>query len=112
MTEEQLAGFLGLQAVKRSNEIYVEGGAATTTKDAVVDTTSGTTGIVLYFLANSGAGKDDPSNIKRFVSNTAGGGEYRVYRHEVSAKLVDVTVEHYSKISITSNLGIRQHTVS
>ncbi len=112
MTEAELAAFLGLKAVRRSNEIYVEGGATTTTKDAVFDTLAGTTGIVLYYLAESGQGRDDASNIKRFVSNTAGGGEYRVYRHEVSAKLVDITVEHYSKIVITSNLGVRQHTVS
>lgn len=112
MTEDQLAAFLGLDAVRRSKEVVATGGAATTTKGAVFDTTAGTTGIVLYYLAVSGQSKDDPSNIKRFVSMTSGGGEYKVYRQEVNAKLIDITVEHYSNIVITSNLGIRQHTVS
>lgn len=112
LTTQALAEFLSLSAVERSDELYIAGGAATTTKGSVVDTTAGTTGIVLFYLAESGQSKDDPSNIKRFVSNTTGGGEYKVYRHEVSAKLVDITVEHYSNTVITSNLGVRQLTVS
>ncbi len=112
MTEAELAAFLGLDAVRRSKEVHATGGAATTTLGATFDTTAGTTGIVLYYYALSGQSKDDASNIKRFVSMTNGGGEYKVYRQEVNAKLVDITVEHYSNIVITSTAGVRQHTVS
>ena len=68
--------------------------------------------LVLMFFAVSGAGVEDPSNIKRFTSMTDSGGPYRVYVQQVTSKLVDITVEHYELIKITSTLGIRQFTVS
>ena len=39
-------------------------------------------------------------------------GKYRVYEHQVSAKNVDLTVEHYSNTIATSTLGIRNITLS
>lgn len=110
MNETELARLLGLDAVKMSREVFISVGPST--KATVLDTTLGTTGIVLFYNAMSGVSKDDPSNIKRFVSMTEGGTEYAVYRNEVNAKLVDITVEHYSNIVVTSTLGIRQITVS
>lgn len=64
---------------------------------------------VLLYLAYQGAGKDDPSNVKRFV--TPVGTRYRVFRKE-SDKFIDLSVEHYSNTVITSTLGIRKLTVS
>ena len=68
--------------------------------------------LVQMFFAISGADVEDPSNIKRFVSMTDSGGPLRVYVQQVTSKLVDITVEHYELMKITSTLGIRQFTVS
>jgi hypothetical protein len=68
--------------------------------------------LVLMFFASPGADIEDPSNIKRFVSPTESGGPYRVYVQQVTSKLIDITVEHYELIKITSTLGIRKFTVS
>lgn len=62
-----------------------------------------------YYAENSGV-KDEPSNIKRFVTPTEQGA-YRVYVDE-HAKFTDLTVEHYSNIVITSTLGISKLTIS
>lgn len=67
---------------------------------------------VLMFQADEGLSRMDPSNIKRFVANAGPGLGFRVFREEVGSKFIDVTVEHYSLIAITSTLGIRQFTVS
>lgn len=69
-----------------------------------------TTLTVLGYLAIQGAGKDDASNVKRFV--TPVGTRYRVFRQE-SDKFIDLSVEHYSNIVITSSgASIRKLTVS
>jgi hypothetical protein len=103
MTPEQLAGFLAVDKVFLCNELVQTGKA---TKANLLGSNA-----VYMYNAVSGAGKDDPSNIKRFVSNM-GGGAFRVYRHEVTAKLVDISVEHYSNIVATSTLGVRKLTIS
>ena len=36
----------------------------------------------------------------------------RVYEQQVNMKLVDITVEHYSNIVVTSTLGIQKLSVS
>lgn len=65
---------------------------------------------VLMYFSQSGVSKDEPSNVKRFVSNTDS-GRNRVYvtEHE---KYTDISVEHYSNSVITSTLGIRKLTVA
>ncbi len=68
--------------------------------------------LVFMFLANAGQDTEDPSNIKRFYSMTDSGGPWRVYVQQVTSKLVDITVEHYEKIVITSLLGINKFTIS
>jgi len=68
--------------------------------------------LVLMFLAFSGADTEDASNIKRFTSPTDGGGPLRVYVQQVTSKLVDITVEKYELLKVTSTLGIRKFTVS
>lgn len=102
-TPEQLASFLQVDQVKICKE------RVQTTKTAKANLLGANA--VYMFNAVSGAGKDDPSNIKRFVT-PMGGGKFRVYRQEVTSKLIDITVEHYSNIICTSTLGIRKRTVS
>ncbi len=63
------------------------------------------------YRAEPNALPDDPSSIKRFVTNS-GGTAIRVFRQEIGLKFIDITVEHYSAIIISSTLGIRQLTVS
>jgi len=68
--------------------------------------------MVFMFYALAGQDTEDPSNIKRFYSMTDSGGPWRVYVQQVTSKLVDITVEHYELIKVTSLLGISQFTVS
>jgi hypothetical protein len=62
-----------------------------------------------YYAENSGI-KDEPSNLKRFVTPCEQ-GLYRVYMDQ-RAKYTDLTVEHYSNIIVTSPLGVTKLTVS
>jgi hypothetical protein len=66
---------------------------------------------VLCFNALDNATGDDPSNVKRFVTNTDGAG-FRVFRREVASDLVEITVSHRSHIVLTSSAGIQLVTVS
>ena len=104
MTPEELAGFLGVDAVRISRERYAI--AKKGNKSEVVGA------LVLGFYAEEGQTPDESSNIKRFVSACEGGERLRVYEQQISAKLVDITVEHYSNVVITSSLGIRKNTIS
>lgn len=67
---------------------------------------------VLVYLAEANQSPEDPSNIKRFVSNTQGGTPFRVFRQQLNAKLVQITVEHYSNILPTATLGVQSATIS
>lgn len=104
MTEAELARHLMVDLVLPIKARY----QSTSSAKAGVMTAS----TVLFYLALQGVTKDDPSDIKRFVTPTPG-GRFRVYvtEHE---KWTDITVEHYSNIVITSGLSgnIRKITVS
>jgi len=63
----------------------------------------------LYF-ADQSAGKDDPTTIKRFVTPSVPEG-MRVFRHELD-KFVDLSVDHYSNIVVTSSLGATRLDIS
>ncbi len=65
---------------------------------------------VYAYLAEQGAGKDDPSAVKRFTSVSRGGQRYGVYvvEHE---KYTDVSVECYSNI-VATGLGIETRTIT
>ena len=104
LTTEQLQQLLGVDMLTISNERYQL--AKTASKSQMVGA------LVFLYYALSGAGKDDPSNIKRFFTPANGGGKFRAYQQQVSAKLIDISVEHYSNVIVTSTLGIRQITVS
>ena len=59
--------------------------------------------IVAAYFAEQNISKDDPSTVKRFVTNTEA-GRYRVFRQE-SDKFIDISVEHYSNIVTTADFG-------
>lgn len=103
LTPEALAQLLALDQVHVNRARSSTGGAAMT---EIVNN------LVLMFFAMSGADTEDATNIKRFTSPTDGGGPLRVYVQQVTSKLVDITVEKYELLKITSTLGIRQFTVS
>lgn len=101
VTEAALAGLMGVDRVVVSREVYQ---SSKTAKTQIVNN------LVLMYAAMRGASKDDPSNVKRFVT-PAGAGGVQAYRQEY-AKRVEISVEHYSNVVVTSTLGIRMFTVS
>lgn len=103
MTPVELAQWLGVEGVNVSRERYT---SSATARTEIVNN------LVLEFFAESGMDTEDASNIKRFVSPVDGGGDVRVYEQQVSAKIIEITVEHYSNIVCTSTLGLRKLTIS
>ena len=102
----QLAAALQVDRVMVSRERYQ---ASTATKQEILGAN------VYSFFAQDNIDTEDPSNIKRFVStfdSEQGGGLFRVYVHQISSKLVVVTVEFYEKIVITYAGGIRKLVIA
>ena len=67
---------------------------------------------VYTYYAQNGVTKDEPSNLKRFVTlENSTSGPFRVYVEE-HAKYSDISVEHYSNIVVTSSLGIQKLLVA
>jgi hypothetical protein len=52
-----------------------------------------------------------PATFKRFVTNS-GGQAIRIFRQQIGPKKIEITAEHYSRIVVTSTLGVRKFTVS
>lgn len=78
---------------------------------------------VIVFHGQDDVGRDDPTNLKRFVTplNMAGddrgeggqqGGLVRVYEIEVGAKFIDIIVECYSNVITTSTVGVAKLNIS
>lgn len=103
MTPEQLAASLMVDKVFVSKARF---SSSATARTEIVSN------LVLEFLAFDNGDKDDPSSIKGFWSPTDGGGPVRVFTQQVSAKLYDVTVEHYELTKMTSTLGVKKLTIS
>ncbi len=103
LTTDELGGFLGVEGVRISRERYQSSTAA---KSKIVPD------VVLLFYGLQAPTPEDPTHAKRFWSAVDGGGKYRVYEHQVSAKMVDLTVEHYSNVIVTSTVGLRKLTIS
>ncbi len=104
--ESALAATLQVDRVKVSRERYQ---ATTASKQEILGAN------VYSFFAMDNVDTEDPSNIKRFVSTfdaEQGGGLFRVYVHQISSKLVAVTVEFYEKIVITYAGGIRKLAIA
>lgn len=101
LTPEQLAEFYGVDRVVRSNVRYQS--TASAKAKVVADK-------VYVYYAGQNMMTDDPSNVKRFVTMTDA-GPFRVYvTPELKRTLV--TVEHYSRLVVTSTLGIRKIAVT
>lgn len=106
LTPEQLASRLMVDEVQVSRERYQSAAAA---KSEIVSN------LIFAWYAQDGVDNEDPTNLKRFVSEfdaEQGGGRVRVYVQQISSKLVAITVEHYSKIVVTYSGGIRKWTIS
>ena len=101
LTPEQVAGLAAVDSVNVCNERY---------QGASGKSTLLSNNLVLLFNAQTSGVKDDPSNIKRFVTKV-NGQDFAVFREEKAAG-VDVTVAHQSLIAITSSLGVGKYTVS
>ena len=103
LTPRELSGFLGVDGVRVSRERY---------QSTAIAKAKVTPDIVLEFFAEDGLGPDDPSHGKRFWSAVESGGKYRIYEQAVSAKMIDLTVEHYSNCVVTSTVGLRKLTIT
>lgn len=102
-TIDQVASWLGLEKGYISRERYQ---SAAATKSKILSA------LVFLFFAEDGMIPDDPSHTKRFWTPVEGGGKYRIYEQPISAKLTDLTVEHYSNCVVTSSTGLRKLTIS
>jgi hypothetical protein len=96
-SEEQLANFLGLDRVHRARCVRTD---TDTTKEFLVGNNK-----VYLFNAQDGQSREDPSNIKRFVTPKEG-GRWCVYEQRVNAYTWDITVSHYSNSYSRTNLEI------
>ncbi len=101
MSPRDLAAYLMVDEVPVIKARYQSSASA---KSAVIPL------VVYAYCAFQGAGKDDPSHVKRFVSMTES-GLYRVYE-QAYEKFTDLSVECYSNIVATSTTGLRKITVS
>lgn len=102
LSPAELAAWLGIDAAMICKDRYQSGKG----KAALV-----TNNIVLAYNALSGGAKDDPSNIKRFITPSEE-GQFRVFRREVASDLIEITVSHYSNIVLTASAGVRKLTIS
>lgn len=100
-TQQELARYFMVDTVEIAKARYQ---STATAKTLIVPSS------VYAYLALQGAGKDDPSAVKRFTSTTRNGQRYGVYvvEHE---KYTDVSVEMYSNI-VCTGLGIETRTVT
>lgn len=96
-TPEQLAAKLMVEKVIPVHSRYTSGAARVEMVGANA----------ICYTAFDGVSKDDASNIKRFIGN----GGTRVYVDEKD-KYVDITVEDYDLIVVTSTLGLEKDTIS
>jgi hypothetical protein len=101
MTPEQLAAFLGVQGIKRCESVYYNKAAETKRSGVGKASTSGYLGRVLGFYGQSGVDKEDPSTLKRFLSGTVDGSDFRVWEQMVNSKVLHLTVEHNSLLAST-----------
>lgn len=105
-TPAQVAGDLMLDDLRVDKAIYQ---STKTAKARIV-------GSSFYgFNARDGLTKDDHSNIKQFWSSPIdGAGRFRVFRKVtgVGDKFVEIVVEHYENITVTSTLGVTRLNIT
>lgn len=66
---------------------------------------------VFIFLGQDAPSRDDPTNVKNFVT-PVGDGDFRVFRQPMGSKFVDISVEYYDNISATATVGAQSLTIS
>jgi hypothetical protein len=103
LSEAELAGFLGVDQVYRTNSLYQSASATKTRVGA---------GVVLLLNKSMSAMKEDPSNIKYFWSPTDQGGQVSAFRYEEGSKRVIVGVQHNELLAVVSSTGLRKITIS
>jgi hypothetical protein len=102
-TAREVGQMIGLEDLRTSATLYQSSGTA---KTRILQ------GLAVFFYGQDFVSKDDPTNLKQFVSPVEGGGDMRVHREEVGAKFIDITVEHYDDIVGTSTVGAEKLTVT
>lgn len=101
-TPMDVAAFLGIESAKLSKAVYQ---TSATAKTLI------TNAKVIAFIGQDAPSRDDPTNVKRFVT-PVGDGDFRVYRNPVGAKFVDISVEYYDQIVGTATVGAESLTIS
>lgn len=99
---KEVGNMIGLDDLRTDRSLFQVSAAA---KQRIM------TSAAVFFHAQDLVGVDDPTHVKRFVT-PAGDGDLRVYRHEVGAKFIDITVEHYDDIVGTSTVGAEKLTIA
>lgn len=101
----------GLTPEEAARKFFVDGIRVVSARYQNGASKAGIVGDAVYaYYAQDGVMKDEPSNLKRFVT-PADGGPFRVFLDE-HAKYTDISVEHYSNVVATSTLGVRKLAVS
>jgi hypothetical protein len=106
MTPQDLASLLMVDRIGISRERFQSSASA---KSQIVGDK------VLIQYGDAMANEEDPSHIKRFVTvhdAQQGGGRFSVYRQQLGAKTVAISVGYYSSLVATYTGGIRQLTIS
>lgn len=102
MSMEQVAAFLGVDLVALCKEFYKTGKGKTNTEFMA--------SYVFMAHVSNMADREDPSNAKRFFTPTES-GPFRVYRQEFN-KTIELSMEHYSVLTIPTTLGLRMFTIA
>ena len=97
LSPESLAPLLGMEGIHVCRGRYQSSG---NNKSGFAEN------LILLYTAQTNQSPEDPSNIKRFVTPCPDGNLFRVYEQQITGKITDITVEHYSDIVITSSPGI------
>lgn len=102
LTPQQLASLLGVDMVHVSTAAY----QSTTSAKAEIFGSE-----VYVYHQQASPDVMDPSNVKRFVT-PVGGGDFRVYTQQISAKQYVIAVEHYSHIVTVKSTGFYAKTIT
>lgn len=99
---EEWGQLIGAERTMLSKAVYQN---AATTKALIANAK------VVVFVGQDAPSRDDPTNVKRFVT-PVGDGDFRVFRQPVGSKFVDISVEYYDSIAGTATVGAQALTIS
>lgn len=101
-TPEEWGALIGADRTMVSRAVY----QTTATAKALIANAK-----VVVFAGQDAPSRDDPTNVKRFVT-PVGDGDFRVFRQPVGSKFVDISVEYYDNIVGTATVGAQALTIS